>query len=89
MDIEGGEWSVLPDLITSGALCNSVDYWFGEFHHWQHGTANWDYNNDYSPLQKGISKILSASMHCKTKNKFVELDDGAYLLDASSYSLAC
>mmetsp|Transcript_28644 Transcript_28644/g.43285 ORF Transcript_28644/g.43285 Transcript_28644/m.43285 type:complete len:329 (+) Transcript_28644:70-1056(+) len=36
MDIEGSEYSVLPDLVMSGILCKTVNYIFGEFH--QYGT---------------------------------------------------
>lgn len=34
MDIEGMELIVLPDLITSGVLCQTVDYLFMELHWW-------------------------------------------------------
>jgi hypothetical protein len=32
LDIEGGEFTVLPHLLTQGALCNIVDVAFVEFH---------------------------------------------------------
>eukprot|EP00956_Cyclotella_meneghiniana_P045247 scaffold360513_cov79-Cyclotella_meneghiniana.AAC.1 len=32
LDIEGLEFKVFPDLITSGALCDTVHFVFGEFH---------------------------------------------------------
>jgi hypothetical protein len=77
MDIEGAEWTVLPDMITSGALCDSVDFLFGEFHN---NFNNWTlYNGFYVPLKAGIHNILEASSHCKTK--FEELDDEVYLND--------
>lgn len=30
MDVEGMEYIILPDLVTSGALCQTVDFCFGE-----------------------------------------------------------
>jgi Methyltransferase FkbM domain len=70
MDIEGAEYEVLPDLITSGALCGSVDFWFGEFHRFEKELVN----SYYNPLKK--------SKHCRTK--FQEIDDEAYLRDGVS-----
>ena len=35
MDIESMEFMVLPDLLFSGALCQTVDFAFGEIHVWQ------------------------------------------------------
>ena len=35
MDIEGMELIVLPDLISSGVLCQTVDYLFMELHWWK------------------------------------------------------
>ena len=32
LDIEGLEFKVFPDLLTTGALCSTVDFLFGEFH---------------------------------------------------------
>lgn len=32
LDIENAEFHVIPDLVSSGALCATVDYCFGEFH---------------------------------------------------------
>lgn len=32
LDIEGLEFKVFPDLLTSGALCNNIHYLMGEFH---------------------------------------------------------
>jgi Methyltransferase FkbM domain len=70
MDIEGAEYSVLPDLMTSGALCKSVDFLFGEFHYFHHS---------HPPLHQGIHNVLEASYKCKTR--IVDLDSEAYLLD--------
>jgi hypothetical protein len=36
MDIEGMEYKVLPDLLETGALCETVDFLFGEFHYLSH-----------------------------------------------------
>ena len=30
IDVEGMEFVILPDLVTSGALCQTVDFCFGE-----------------------------------------------------------
>lgn len=32
LDIEGLEFRVFPDLLTTGALCETIDFLFGEFH---------------------------------------------------------
>lgn len=32
LDIEGLEYKVFPDLLTTGALCETIDFMFGEFH---------------------------------------------------------
>lgn len=32
LDIEGLEYKVFPDLLTTGALCETIDFLFGEFH---------------------------------------------------------
>ena len=40
LDIEGLEFKVFPDLLTSGALCNNIHYLMGEFHH---SPGNWNY----------------------------------------------
>lgn len=32
IDVEGAEYSMLPDLMMSGILCKTVDYIFGEYH---------------------------------------------------------
>ena len=34
MDIEGGEFRVLPTLLFTGIMCNTVDFLFGETHRW-------------------------------------------------------
>lgn len=33
LDIEGLEFKVFPDLLTSGALCNNIHFLMGEFHY--------------------------------------------------------
>ena len=33
LDIEGLEYKVFPDLLTTGALCNNIHFLMGEFHH--------------------------------------------------------
>ena len=32
LDIEGLEFTVFPDLLTTGVLCNHIDFLMGEFH---------------------------------------------------------
>lgn len=36
MDVEMAEWIVLPDLISSGVLCQSIDTLLDEFHTYTH-----------------------------------------------------
>ena len=95
IDIEGMEHIVVPDLITSGVLCQTVDYMFMEMHWWEFSmTSN---TNITSGLRGGIilqsdteardyfHHLLQAfhaprSGECKT-SAIDLLDDESYLHD--------
>ena len=86
MDIEGSEYVVLPDLLVRGAVCG-IDHIFGEFH--PHFTPlNFTGMNDPLRKQTDASRLidamelaLSSSRQCETG--FQNLDDEAYLIDAT------
>ena len=94
-DIEGMEYAVIPDLMFSGTLCQTVDYIFGEFH-----DSDW-MNVDFPPHEKtgrgGLHLISTSekiifrdnllkafnslrSPECKTVEIHLE-DDESYLHD--------
>jgi len=85
MDIEGSEYSVLPDLIHTGVFCK-FDFVFGEFH------------SRYAPITPleghrisletvaeldyyagALMKVMRASRNCKAR--FFQSDDETYLHD--------
>eukprot|EP00569_Conticribra_weissflogii_P010753 CAMPEP_0171383662 /NCGR_PEP_ID=MMETSP0879-20121228/36985_1 /TAXON_ID=67004 /ORGANISM="Thalassiosira weissflogii, Strain CCMP1336" /LENGTH=326 /DNA_ID=CAMNT_0011895753 /DNA_START=149 /DNA_END=1126 /DNA_ORIENTATION=+ len=89
MDIESQEYAVLPDLMFSGVLCKTIDFVFGEFHHW---------NIHYPPdevtgrggLELGARESLKfknellrgfhSVKHCRTAS-ISGLEDESYLHD--------
>ena len=88
LDVEGMEYLLLPDLISSGALCQVVDVIFGEFH----------YKDKFFPLvdktttlqlrtpldarhyKSQLLQLLKYSkLHCKTSdNIYLNADDETY-----------
>lgn len=96
LDIENSEFSVLPDLIFSGALCSAVDYVFGEFHTQQKfpavriesdpDTGRGGLNLSTSQAKRTFVDQLLLALHslrgsdCKTQ-RFDEEDDETYWRD--------
>ena len=86
MDIEATEFHVMPDLITSGALCSTVDFVFGEIHA-RHAffplvtRANETllYKRQATNLFQAFLRTMNASASCKTI--FADNDDESYLHD--------
>jgi len=89
MDIEGGEFSVLPQMIARGALCNRVDSITVEFH--PH-LAPFDFANSTLSLATRReaesvaatlkSLVRDSAASCRTR-KLSDLDDESYLHDRS------
>ena len=82
MDIESQEYSVLPDIITSGALCTTVDFAFGELHKWENVTLRSNVTVSMEAAVDAGRKFLFTlknAANCKTV--FKELDDESYLRD--------
>ena len=90
MDIEMGEWLVLPDLLTSGVLCADVDAMLAEFHLKQHRNdypiyfphrGNWTLATyeDAEVLKEEMVGIIERNPHCRTE--VVEGDDEAHGAD--------
>lgn len=92
LDVEGSEYVVVPDLVSSGALCKNVDLMLGETHHhmvpWNFsadsmGRGGIDLPNRRSAEQY-LKPILELFGHlrggfCRTSFKY--LDDESYLND--------
>lgn len=89
MDIEGMEYIVLPDLVTSGALCQTVDFCFGEFHPQYfffpidrketHGGLYLANKNEGRAFGATLVRALDSSQQCKTIYSME--DDESYLKD--------
>lgn len=80
MDIEGTEYQVLPDLMATGVLCNTVNFLFGEWH----TAANFKilmakYENWNLYLEQ-VMNIFSNVDGCKLE-KFLDFDDESYNTD--------
>jgi FkbM family methyltransferase len=87
MDVEGMEYLLLPDLIVSGALCQTVDYAFGEMHQWMNikysharGGLTLNETQQKQDFSDHLFQIFHAARHCRT-TRFDLLDDEAYLHD--------
>ena len=89
MDIEGLEYVVLPDLVTCGALCQTVDFCFGELHPQYfffpinrtatHGGLYLQNAPAGKVFGDSLIRALHSSQHCKT---MYDLDDDeSYLKD--------
>lgn len=89
MDVEGMEYVILPDLVTSGALCQTVDFCFGEFHHQEiffpinrretHGGLRLGNAEQGKVFGASLIRALQSSQHCKTIYSMA--DDETYLFD--------
>jgi len=91
LDIEGLEFKVFPDLLTTGALCQNIHFLMGEFHH---GPGNHNYypinltsdgkhvlhhRKEGEALAKQLLHLVDISENCMTK---ISLDDDeSYLTD--------
>ena len=90
LDVEGLEFVVLPDLLVSGALCNTVDFVFGEFHFQdffyplKFPEHNLVLNNssEARQLANDALKMMEISPSCKTR--YDARDDETYLKDGMS-----
>jgi len=91
LDTERMEWVILPDLITSGMLCQTVDFAFGEFHAQQFffpidkpglHLANAEEGRAFG---EALIKVIHSSQHCKTK--YSVGDDESYLKDREIFQL--
>lgn len=95
LDIEGLEFKVFPDLITSGALCDTVHFVFGEFHSsvnypnlfpmniTSDGKNVLDLKSSKS-LEMTLIRMIEISENCMTRLSF-EDDDESYLTDPVEY----
>lgn len=90
MDIEMGEWLVLPDLLVSGVLCRDIDALLGEYHLRSHNgdypvrfpqRGNWTLETfeDARVLKDQAFGMVERSPHCQTE--LVEGDDESYESD--------
>lgn len=86
-DVEGLEFVVLPDLLVSGALCNTVDFVFGEFHYQdffyplrfpEHDLVLRDSGEAHQFAQDAV-KMMQVSRSCRTR--YDGRDDESYLKD--------
>jgi hypothetical protein len=93
MDIEGMEYVTLPNLITSGALCTTVDFSFGEFHEHshifpmnyteKHGGLYVENATQGLELSAQMVRVLHLAQNCKTE--YSSLDDECYLTNGKSF----
>ena len=92
LDIEGSEYSVLPDLMFSGLLCQNIDFLFMEVHDWPvdheadplsgRGELHLQRGQSAQFLREGIAMLHSVK-DCATR--IAELDDEAYLHDGMPF----
>lgn len=71
MDIEGGEFEVIPTMLAHGSLC-LIDFMFLEWHHRFIPNAE-------EEIEKMLVFMTSHSKHCKFK--LLDLDDETYAFD--------
>lgn len=91
IDIEGMEYRVLPDLMMNGALCQTVDYAFGEMHQWMkidfehsRGGLKLHTPQNKTDFTEHLFRAFHAARHCRT-SRFDLLDDEAYLHDGMPF----
>ena len=95
LDIEGLEFTVFPDLLTTGVLCNHIDFLMGEFHH-SPGNHNYypinltsdgkhilHHRKEGEVLAREMLRLIDITEHCKTKISLE--DDESYLTDPHEY----
>jgi FkbM family methyltransferase len=91
LDIEGLEFKVIPDLLTTGVLCKNIDLMMGEFHY---APGNHNYypinltsdgrhilhnRNEGKSLSEQMLRLLDISEHCMTNIRLN--DDESYPTD--------
>eukprot|EP00522_Entomoneis_paludosa_P008915 CAMPEP_0172452718 /NCGR_PEP_ID=MMETSP1065-20121228/10297_1 /TAXON_ID=265537 /ORGANISM="Amphiprora paludosa, Strain CCMP125" /LENGTH=390 /DNA_ID=CAMNT_0013204823 /DNA_START=48 /DNA_END=1220 /DNA_ORIENTATION=- len=81
MDIEGSEYVVLPDMLTTGAICH-IDFAFAEFHP-QHAPFAFPESKGKSEFiltdfdrakkyAKSIGKVINEARNCKARFKAID-----------------
>jgi len=95
LDVEGLEYKVFPDLLTTGALCQNIDHLIGEFHYGpgnhnffpmnltSDGTHKLNQRKDGKALAMQLLRMVDISENCRTT---ISLDDDeSYLTDPHPY----
>jgi FkbM family methyltransferase len=82
MDIEGMEYAVIPDLVASGALCETVDCITYEFHH---SKSEFRHSISETAMKDVKSMIQSVEMNPNCITRFMLLDDESYLFDGEPF----
>jgi len=88
MDIEGGEFSVIPQMLTHGVLCHQVDYITMEFHtHWNTTMVSSQDTrlapDDVRPFRDALMHMMHATSldrSCRLK-EVLTIDDESYIHD--------
>jgi Methyltransferase FkbM domain len=88
MDVESMEFFIVPDMIASGALCTTVDYFFGEVHTYEKFfpltlRSNETFPVGGTPSLDAFHRFLYAMTNagnCKTEEFFPQ-DDESYFFD--------
>ena len=95
LDIEELEFTVFPDLLTTGVLCNHIDFLMGAFHH---SPANHNYDpinltsnrkhvldhrREGEALAREMLRLVDITDSCKTQVSLE--DDESYLTDPHGY----
>lgn len=93
LDIEMAEWVVLPDLITSGVLCQNVIALLAEFHLYEHRRDypihflqnNWTLHTykEAEVLKEEMIGMINRNKLCSAK--IIEGDDESYELDGMPF----
>jgi len=95
LDIEGLEFKVFPDLLTTGALCNNIHYLMGEFHHGpgnhnyfpinltSDGTHILNHRKEGEKLAHQLLHLVDITENCMTKISLE--DDESYLNDPHDF----
>ncbi|KAL7527389.1 hypothetical protein ACHAWF_002163 [Thalassiosira exigua] len=91
LDVESHEYTVLPDVLFTGALCRNVDFMFSELHTWNmpldlapdpatgRGGMHLDRMTDARMKMLSALEFMHSAKDCRTM--FMELDDEAYARD--------
>eukprot|EP00584_Thalassiosira_punctigera_P016373 CAMPEP_0172576180 /NCGR_PEP_ID=MMETSP1067-20121228/137582_1 /TAXON_ID=265564 ORGANISM="Thalassiosira punctigera, Strain Tpunct2005C2" /NCGR_SAMPLE_ID=MMETSP1067 /ASSEMBLY_ACC=CAM_ASM_000444 /LENGTH=194 /DNA_ID=CAMNT_0013368843 /DNA_START=2648 /DNA_END=3232 /DNA_ORIENTATION=+ len=91
LDVEGLEFRVFPDLLSTGALCNNIYFLMGEFHH-ARGNHNYypinltdderhvlHHRKEGEVLARQLLRIVDITRSCATRVSLE--DDESYLKD--------